>query len=355
MTSSLLNPTVHTEISKDWFPARAAAALQGKSGVIPSIAVIEDGPVRMEFSINGFPLSNGGTLRLDDGRSGDLETDYLRIAPVHPYFLQTGANTLQTAYHLDAGNVAEGESGPFRGRAAITRWDYVDAASNTEIVRFATPELTAQSGEQGVAIVSTPFEFDGTLPTWRWTESATIEPGEDTHTALRGEVEALHRRIGSLCESPDDADAAAQLAGALAEVTSSFVTACELRGKPYRLIDQIVEAATAQALPGNPRGSLAWRGLPPADELELVVFARGKLARLRTASDAPFLAFWSTLADGPRGRPGGAVLAFDAWFRRSPAGAWELDALLPRTAPGTWSQFQLSGDERRELFILTGF
>ena len=354
MSSSLLNPVVHSEISKDWFPERAAAARDARFGTVPSVALVEDGPVRLAFRVNGFPLTCAGTLRLDDGRTGDLEVGYATLTPVHPYFLCAGLNTVHVAYALDTDAVADGDSGPFHGEAAVTLWDYVGSASNRELVRVRTPDLAAGS-EEDSGKLRTEFRIAHGWPVWSWTTAADIDAGDDTAASLYTAVTTIHGRIRELCDAPGDTAASEGLGQALRASTSSFVSACEMRGKPYRLIDQILEAAAAQALPGDERGSLAWQPLPDAAELELEVFAGSRLARLRAADDQPFLAFASTTASGPRGMSGEAELAFDAWFRSDAEGRWELDALVPRVAPGTWSDFELSGDERRELFLLTGY
>lgn len=353
MTSSLLNPVVHSEISKDWFPERAAAARDSRFGTVPSVAVVEDGPVRLGFRINGFPLTCAGTLRLDEGRTGELETGYVTLTPVHPYFLCAGVNAVHVLYGLDTDAIAEGDAGPFHGEAAITLWDYVGATSNRELVRARTPDLTA-GAEENEGKLRTEFRVAHGWPVWSWTTAADIEAGDETTASLYAAVTTIHGRIRELCDAPDR-DATEGLAQALRASTSSFIAACEMRGKPYRLIDQILEAAAAQALPGEERGSLAWQPLPDAGELELELFGGSRLARLRAADDRPFLVFAATSPSGPRGMSGQAVLAFDAWFRSGAEGRWELDALVPRTAPGTWSDFELSGDERRELFLLTGY
>jgi hypothetical protein len=92
-----------------------------------------------------------------------------------------------------------------------------------------------------------------------------------------------------------------------------------------------------------------------AEELELEVFAGGKLARLKPATGAPVFEFISNLPDGPRGRVGTTKLAFDAWYRQNDQSGWKLDALFPRLAPGTWTQFEQGPYELEDLFRLSNF
>jgi hypothetical protein len=169
----------------------------------------------------------------------------------------------------------------------------------------------------------------------------------------------LHAKLEALsataANNESTADAAAALKKKLMESTRDFIEASQLRGKPYRLIDQILEAATVRALPGNPAGSLELQPVAAADELELEVFAGGTLARLKPATGAPLFEFISNLPDGPRGRIGTTKLAFDAWYRQNDQGAWKLDALFPRLAPGTWTQFEQNPYALEDLFRLSNF
>ena len=116
-----------------------------------------------------------------------------------------------------------------------------------------------------------------------------------------------------------------------------------------------VRLELVRALPGNPAGSLVLQPIAAADDLELEVFAGGKVARLKPQTGAPVFEFISNLPDGPRGRIGTTKLAFDAWYRQNGQGVWELDALFPRLAPGTWTQFEQEPYALEDLFRLSNF
>jgi hypothetical protein len=331
--SSLINPLTLEGVDDGIFPKAAEAALSGPGGTVPSLAWVGEGSTGVEVKINGFPLDSLGRLKFEDGEP--FEADYLSIAPIHPYFLNPGENRL----HIGSG---EG------GAIAIVTWDYVHGDQHEELLRVSLPA----EGEH-------PFSWVSKVPKRPWTTGVKIEANDANKLSLYAETIGLHSKLQALSaaatkqKGTDDAVAAHKKE--LLESTRSFVEASELRGKPYRLIDQILEAATVRALPGKPAGSLELQPIPAAEELDLDVFAGGTLARLKPATGAPVFEFISNLPDGPRGRIGTTKLAFDAWYRQNDRGKWELDALFPRLAPGTWTHFEQGPYALEDLFRLSTF
>jgi hypothetical protein len=315
------------------FPDAAKAALSGPGGIVPSLARVGEASRSVEVRINGFPVDSLGRLKFEDGEP--FEADYLSIAPIHPYFLNPGENRL---------SIGSGGGGAI----AIVSWDYVQGDQHQELLRVSLPA----EGEH-------TFSWSSKVPKRRWATGAQIEVNERTKQRLYDETAGLHSKLQALSTAAANqeptADATAAVRENLIGSTREFVEASMLRGKPYRLIDQIIEAATARALPGKPAGNLELQPLAAAEQLKLDVFAGGTLARLESASGAPLFAFVSNLPDGPRGRTGTTQLAFDAWYRQNAHGAWELDALFPRLAPGTWTHFEQGPFELEDLFRLSTF
>lgn len=333
MNSSLINPLNMDELDDGIFPGAAAAALKGPGQIIPSLARIGEASIAVSVQVNGFSLDSLGQLLVEDGEP--IDADYLRIAPIHPYFLNPGKNVIRTG--AGAG-----------GAIAIVGWDYVHGSEHEELLRITLPSEGQQT-----------FSWMSKVPKRPWATGAKIEASEAAKQRLYAEISGLHARLQALSTAaanhqPTD-DASVALRKELSESIQAFVEASELRGKPYRLIDQMLEAATVRARPGDPPGSLELQPLPPEEEVELELFAGRTLARLKQASSAPLFAFTSNLPDGPRGRTGTTVLAFDAWYRQNDQGGWELDALFPRVAPGTWTQFEVGPYELEELFRLSNF
>ena len=283
--------------------------------------------------VNGFPVDSLGRLKFEDDEP--FEADYLFIAPIHPYFLNPGENRLR----IGAGG---------GGAIVIVSWDYVNGKQHEELLRDSLPA----EGEH-------TFSWASKVPKRPWATGVKIEANDATKRRVYAETVGLHSKLEALsaaaAKKEPTADAAAALKKKLIDSTRDFIEASQLRGKPYRLIDQILEAATERALPGNPAGTLELQPIDAFEELELEVFAGGKLARLKPASGAPLFAFISNLPDGPRGRTGTTKLAFDAWYRQNDQGAWELDALFPRLAPGTWTHFEQGPYELEDLFRLSNF
>jgi hypothetical protein len=331
--SSLVNPLTLEGVNDGVFPDAAKAALSGPGGIVPSLARAGEASTGVEVKINGFPVDSLGRLKFDDNEP--FEADYLSIAPIHPYFLNPGENRV----HIGSGD---------GGAIAIVIWDYVQGDQHQELLRDSLPG----EGEH-------KFSWASKLPKRRWATGVQIEPNDATKTGLYDETGRLYSKLQALSTAATNeeqtADAAAALKKELLESTRDFVDASKLRGKPYRLVDQILEAATVRALPGKPAGSLELQPFAAVEELELEVFAGGTLARLKPASGAPLFAFVSNLPDGPRGQTGTTKLAFDAWYRQNDQGAWELDALFPRLAPGTWTHFEQGPYELEDLFRLSNF
>jgi hypothetical protein len=330
--SSLINPLTREGVDDGIFPKAAEAALAGPGGIVPSLARV-GAATGAKVKVNGFPVDLLGRIKVDDGVP--FEADYLSVAPIHPYFLNPGENRLQIG----------SEGG---GAIAIVSWDYVGGEKHEELLRVALPA----QGEH-------TFSWDSKVPKRGWATGVKIEANDATKRRVYAETAGLHSKLEALysaaAKKESTAEAAAALKKKLTQSTSDFIEASKLRGKPYRLIDQILEAATVRALPGNPAGSLVLKPIARAEELELDVFAGGTLARVKPASGTPLFEFVSTLDDGPRGEPNTTQLAFDAWYRQNSQGAWELDALFPRLAPGTWSQFELRPSRLEDLFRLSNF
>lgn len=318
---SAVNPLERVPDEAAPFPVTTEPALESLGGALPSLAVIGAPFTSVSVTLNGFPLDSLGHLKFEDDEP--FEADYDCIAPIHPYFLRTGENKIAIDTIED-------------GSVAIVYWDYLHGEEHAEVVRADAP---ATEGA---------FSWDTRVGPWPWESGAAIEKNEANKKSLYTSVVALHAELNST-------DDAVRLKAQLTDSTQAFIAASELRGKEYRLVDQIIEATTAGAMPGKPASSLLLSGLPPADELELEVFAGGALARLKQAADAPLFTYVSTLPDGPRGQAGGAKLAFDAWYRMSDSGEWELDALYTRLAPGTWTHFQQGPYELEDLFRLSNF
>ena len=333
VTSSLTNPLTQDGLDDGIFPAAAELALKGPAGLIPSIARVGDAASEASVQINGFPLDSLGQLLIDDGEP--FATDYQRIAPIHPYFLNPGENRIRV----------RASSG---GAIAIAQWDYIHGADHKELLRINLPSEKEQT-----------FTWNCKVPERPWVKAARIEANEGSKLALYAETAGLHSRLQSLlaaaASQKPTADISADMKKELSAATRAFIEASELRGKPYRLIDQILEAATVRARPGDPAGSLELQAFFPPEEVELEVFAGGSLARLKHSSTAPLFAFISNLNDGPRGQTGTTILAFDAWYRQNDQAGWELDALFPRKAPGTWTQFEIGPYDLEDLFRLSNF
>jgi hypothetical protein len=331
--SSLINPLTLEGVDDGVFPNAATAALSGPGGIVPSLARVGEASTDVEVTINGFPVDSLGQLTFENGEP--FEADYLSIAPIHPYFLNPGENRL----HIGSGD---------GGAIAIVSWDYVHGDQHQEQLRASLP---AEGGHT--------FTWSAKVPKRSWATGASIEANEATKRALYTKSVDLHSKLQALsadaAKKQSTTDAAAALKKALMQSTRAFIEASELRGKPYRLIDQMIEAATVRALPGNRAGSLELQPLAMAEELELEVFAGGTLARLKPASGAPLFAFISNLPDGPRGQTGTTKLAFDVWYRQNHQGEWELDALFPRLAPGTWTHFEQGPYALEDLFRLSNF
>jgi hypothetical protein len=330
--SSLVNPLAGAA-NDGVFPEAAKAALSGQGGIVPSLARAGKASTGVEVKVNGFRVDSLGRLKFADGEP--FEADYLSIAPIHPYFLNPGDNRL----HIGAGD---------GGAIAVVSWDYVEGDQHQELLRVSLPA-------EGEHI----FSWASKVPKRPWATGVQIQVNEGTKQGLYSEVAGLHSKLQALsaaaAKEEPTADAAAALEKEWIDSTRDFVEASKLRGKPYRLIDQILEAATARALPGKPAGSLELQPFAAAERLELEVFAGGTLARLKPASGAPLFAFVSNLPDGPRGQTGTTRLAFDPWYRQNDRGAWQLDALFPRLAPGTWTHFEQGPYELEDLFRLSNF
>jgi hypothetical protein len=331
--SSLVNPLTLEGVDDGMFPKAAEDALNGPGGIVPSLAWVGEASTGVKVMVNGFPVDSLGRLKFEDGEP--FEADYLSIAPIHPYFLNPGENRLR---------IGSGDGGAI----AIVSWDYVHGKQHEEQLRVSLPA----EGEH-------TFSWSSKVPKRAWVAGTLIEANEATKRGLYAETARLHSKLESLsaaaAKKEATADAEAALKSELMDSTRDFIEASTLRGKPYRLIDQILEAATVRALPGNPAGSLELQPIAAAEELELEVFAGGKLARLKPATGTPVFEFISNLPDGPRGRVGTTKLAFDAWYRQNDQGAWKLDALFPRLAPGTWTQFEQGPYELEDLFRLSNF
>jgi hypothetical protein len=331
--SSLINPSTREGVNDGIFPEAAEAALNGPGGMVPSLARVGEASKRVEVKVNGFPVDLLGRLQVVGGVP--FETDYLNIAPIHPYFLNPGENRL----HIGS------EGG---GAIAIVSWDYVGGKQHEELLRISLPA----TGEH-------TFSWASRVPKRSWATGVQIEANDATKRRIYAETAGLHSKVVALyaaaAKKEPTADAAAALKKKWTQSTGDFIQASQLRGKPYRLIDQILEAATERSLPGNPAGSLELQPLAAAEELQLEVFAGGTLARLKPATGTPVFAFISNLPDGPRRRTGTTKLAFDAWYRLNAQGAWELDALFPRLAPGTWTHFEQNPYAVESLFRLSNF
>lgn len=334
--SSLVNPLSLDGIDDGIFPDAAKSALTGPAGIVPSLARVGKNSIRVDVMINGFSVDSLGKLKFDDGEP--FEADYLTISPIHPYFLKSGEN------HLQVGP-AEGNS---EGAIAIVSWDYVEGDQHDELLRVSLPGEGRHT-----------FSWNSQVPKRSWETGEPIEASDVAKMALTTETTRLYSKLQSLSASAAKGEsteaAATALKGELENSTREFTKASQLRGKPYRLIDQIIEAATVRALPGKPAGSLELQPFAGSEALALEVFAGGRLARLKPASGAPLFAFVSNLPDGPRGQMGTTKLAFDAWYRQDEQGGWVLDALFPRLAPGTWTQFEQGPYELEDLFRLSNF
>ncbi len=331
--SSLVNPLTNEGAPDGIFPDAAKAAQSGPVGIIPSLARVGEGVANSDVKINGFPVDSLGLLKIEGNEP--FETDYRTIAPIHPYFLNPGENRL----HIGSG---EG------GAIAIVRWDYVQGNEHEELVRVSLPSKGDHT-----------FSWNSKAPKRSWTTGVKIPADDSTKRRVYAETAGVHSKLQALAAAAAKNEQTHHTAMTLKkkwmDSTHEFVEASKLRGKPYRLIDQILEASTVRALPGKRAGSLELQPLEPADQLELEVFAGRTLARLKPASGAPLFTFISNLPDGPRGRTGTAKLAFDAWYRQNSKGAWELDALFPRLAPGTWTHFEQGPYALEDLFRLSNF
>jgi hypothetical protein len=331
--SSLINPLTRKGPDDGIFPNAATAALSGPGGIVPSLARVGEGSAEAEVKINGFPVDSLGKLKFEDDEP--FKADYQTIAPIHPYFLKPGENRL----HVGSGG---------HGAIAIVSWDYVKGDQHRELTRVSLPARGDHT-----------FSWPAKVPKRHWATGVHLKANDASKKGLYAKTADLHAKLHALsaaaANQESTAEAAAALKKELMASTHEFVEASKLRGKPYRLIDQIIEAATVRALPGKPAGSLELEPLAPANELGIEVFAGGTLARLKPANGTPLIAFISNLDDGPRGQTGTTQLAFDAWYRQNDKGAWELDALFPRLAPGTWTHFEQGPYKLEDLFRLSNF
>lgn len=347
-----MNPSPVDPVPTAVFPVLAKQRAAAAPGLVPSLARTSAGGFTVRAEVNGFPLDLLGTLALSPEQAEEIDADYQEITPIHPYFLRAGKNRLRAEYTFDADRTADDAPTPFRLQLSPTRWDYVTGEANKEITRFSSPMFKdAAAAKPGV--LEGDFTWKTTLPAWGWTRGQAIAPDADSLKGLAAATRALWAELNAL--SGADAAVTVALRARLEAATAEFRTACEIRGKPSTFVADLVAAAAARALPGGPAGSLVPVEIPADENLRLQVFAGGTLARLTDANDQPVLAFLSTLKDGPRGQPNTVKISLDAWFRKNADGTWAPDALYPRTAPGTWSGFELEGRNLGELFRLSCF
>ena len=233
--SSLINPLTQDGVSDGVFPDAATAALQGPGGIVPSLARAGEGAAGADVKINGFPLDSLGRLTFADGEP--FESDYQNIAPIHPYFLNPGENRI---------HIGPGEGGAI----AIVSWDYVQGPQHQELLRVPLPA----KGEQ-------TFSWGSKVPKHRWTTGVKIPANDASKRRVYAETAGLFSKLQALSAAAAKNEATSNIAAALKkklmESTHEFVEASKLRGKPYRLIDQILEAATvrrpARQTGGKPR------------------------------------------------------------------------------------------------------
>lgn len=223
--SSLVNPLTLEGVDDGVFPKGAEAALDGPSGTVPSLAWVGGASTGVKVMVNGFPVESLGRLKFEDGKP--FEADYLSIAPIHPYFLNPGDNRL---------SIGSGGGGAI----AIVSWDYVHGKQHKELLRVSLPA----EGEHS-------FSWVSKVGKRAWAAGALIEASEATKRELNAETARFHSELEALsaaaAKKKPTTDTAAALKKKLTESTRDFIEASKLRGKPYRLIDQILEAATSRS------------------------------------------------------------------------------------------------------------
>ena len=341
-------------------PALVFALLAG-----PEVVVIDsrgDG-FRSESSVNGFSTEHMPSVESITGTTAGYPSWEHRCFPVHPYFLKPGTNTLVMTYTFDDSLVGRDEKGPWRQSLEVMMSALDGDAEPVKLAREAGPQLTRAADKKPQKLTVT-FKLPSEPTAWRWTKSAAIADNKETAASLYAEYQKLWKTLDELPKAtPADREA---FRTAVRASTADFVRASESRGKPYKFIDELAHAAATRGMPDDPppetptqggkkkeevrpvkppslepvtdtpsdtgpnlHPHLNWVALPPAEKTKLVVFAGGRLAKLVSTERNETFTFASNWTDGPWGARGTAKLSFEAWYRKSASGGWELDALYP--------------------------
>lgn len=142
-----------------------------------------------------------------------------------------------------------------------------------------------------VVSLATPF------PEWRWVRAPAIEPGPEVFRDLLAE----HQRFWNALRAKDVPALRAIMAANAREVQAAYY---------LHDLDEAWRVIGIEAMLRNPDAEL----MPMPADLELEVFANGRLARLATPA-----------GDGPirfHERDTGLDAHIGAWFCRAPTGAW---------------------------------
>lgn len=354
------------------------------------LQIIEQTAVRNKAWVNGFGSDLLISVRSDRKKNvAGLKTSLASYCALHPYFLKHGSNEVRVEYALNPSYMTPDDQGPWRLEYCVASMEYRTGKelgtifSEKELLRLASPALTKDAESAKAKSLAGSFKWSEG-PEWAWSKAKPIEDSSANRKSLQAAVQKFWDELDALFGKPVPADFARSIRSSIQE----FIQASELHGKRFTFLDEVLEAASKGALPGDkspeeflrereqrqksqggiavpddaesphpPVTRLASGKLPPRlslrkldtfDSLRMSLLADGRLARLAGNGGESVLQFVSNYHDGPRGAPGETRLKCDLWFRKNAKDQWELDAIYPTAT----ANLALNNSWPQELFEL---
>ncbi len=333
------------------------------------VEVVDDEAFTATLKVNDFDVTVFGGAHASGWHFRDFEGLMKRYYVVHPYFMKPCENDFTVSSQFEKPDPSTYADSPYR----IWRLQTQVVETNTTLqppgyhpvrvlLKPEPPIFNAESPGDVKTVSTRAFTPTVPVPRWRWVSGVKIKPGAATTESLYAAYHQVWRTLKALHDVPTDAPGPSPTE-TLAEYKASaddFVRASQWHGKRFTFIDELVDAATKLALPGQrppstggpppkyPKGVLdapthnpddpVLPGAPPRLRLKelpalgattLNVFANGTLASLTTTDGRPLLEFVSNYHDGPWGQANSTKFEAHLWFRQDAQGAWQLDAVLP--------------------------